>query len=125
MAAPPDLIPDGDWTRIPGSLVAPKGFRATGMYTGMRAAKKGDVALVVCDGGAVAAGAFTQNVVCAAPVRVCKDVLSRNNSAVKAVRCYMWRSGCALGAVSCMPWWQCAAESKGVLRVISCVSASC
>lgn len=87
MASPPDLIPSGDWKVVEGSIVAPKGFRGTGMYAGMRSAAKGDVALVVCDEGAVAAGTFTQNVVCAAPVTVCKDVLSRNSGAIKAVRC--------------------------------------
>jgi hypothetical protein len=69
-------------------VVAPKGFRGTGMYAGMRAAAKGDVALVVCDEGAVAAGTFTQNVVCAAPVTVCKQVLSRNSGAIRAVRSF-------------------------------------
>ena len=77
---------EGDWKEVPGSVVAPKGFRGTGMYAGMRAAAKGDVALVVCDEGAVAAGTFTQNVVCAAPVTVCKNVLSKNNSKIRAVR---------------------------------------
>jgi glutamate N-acetyltransferase / amino-acid N-acetyltransferase len=86
MDSAPLLIPTGDWKEVTGSVVAPKGFRATGMYAGMRSGAKGDLSLVVCDDGAVAAGTFTQNVMCAAPVTVCKDVLARNNTGVKAVR---------------------------------------
>jgi hypothetical protein len=83
----PLLIPSGEWKEVPGSVLAPKGFRGNGIYSGMRAGAKGDIALVVCDNGAVAAGTFTQNVMCAAPVTVCKQVLAQNDSSIKAVRC--------------------------------------
>jgi hypothetical protein len=43
------------------------------------------VSLVVADKDAVAAGVFTKNVMCAAPVTYCKDVLERKNT-VRAVR---------------------------------------
>lgn len=46
---------------------------------------KADVSLVVADKDAVAAGVFTKNVMCAAPVTYCKDVLERKNT-VRAVR---------------------------------------
>lgn len=82
----PVLIPEGPWTEIQGSVLAPKGFTGNGMYSKMRAGAKGDLAVVACDAGAVAAGAFTQNVMCAAPVTVCKDVLAKNSSSIKAVR---------------------------------------
>ena len=82
----PVLIPEGPWTEIPGSVMAPKGFKGNGMYSKMRAGAKGDLAVVACDAGAVAAGAFTQNVMCAAPVTVCKKVLANNSSSIKAVR---------------------------------------
>ena len=50
----------------------------TGAYAGLRASgKKADLALVVCDTDAVVGGTFTQNVMCAAPVLYCQDVLSR------------------------------------------------
>jgi hypothetical protein len=57
-----------------------------GVYAALRAAgKKADLSLVVADEPAVAAGCFTKNVMCAAPVLYCKDVLDRNKK-VKAVR---------------------------------------
>ena len=43
------------------------------------------MSLVTCDAGATAAGAFTLNVMCAAPVTVCKEVLAQGTK-IKAVR---------------------------------------
>ena len=46
-----------------------------GMYGKLRASGvKADLALVVADEPAVAAGAFTTNMMCAAPVTFCKEV---------------------------------------------------
>jgi glutamate N-acetyltransferase/amino-acid N-acetyltransferase len=55
------------------------------MYGGLRAkGTKADLALIVCDGEAVAAGVFTLNVMCAAPVLYCKEVLEKRET-VRAV----------------------------------------
>lgn len=60
-----------------------------GVYAALRAAgKKADLSLVVADEPAVAAGCFTKNVMCAAPVLYCKDVLDRKQK-IKAVRTYV------------------------------------
>ena len=60
-------------------------FAAAGMAGGLRASgPKADIALVVADEVAVAAGVFTTNVMCAAPVTYCKQVLSKGQP-VKAV----------------------------------------
>lgn len=83
--AVPDLIPDGPWAKVPGGVCAAKGFRATGVYAGLRASgRKADLSLVVADQAAAAAGVFTLNVMCAAPVTYCKDVLAKKGS-VRAV----------------------------------------
>lgn len=78
----PDLIPDGDWIKLPGGNVcSAKGFKATGAYAGLRASgKKADLALVTCDTDAAVGGTFTTNVMCAAPVLYCKDVLTRKKT---------------------------------------------
>lgn len=55
------------------------------MYASLRASgKKADLSLVVADEPAVAAGCFTKNVMCAAPVLYCKEVLDRKQK-IKAV----------------------------------------
>jgi len=91
------LLPEGPWTLIEGSVTAPLGFSAQGMYGGLRASgDKGDVALVVADEPAVAGGVFTKNVMCAAPVLYCKEVLARRE-AVKAVLINAGQANAATG----------------------------
>jgi glutamate N-acetyltransferase/amino-acid N-acetyltransferase len=52
----------------------PQGFRAAGVYTGVkRNADKLDLSLIVSDRPCVAAGVFTQNLVFAAPVKLCRE----------------------------------------------------
>ena len=56
------------------------------MAAGLRAAGgKADLALVVADGPAAAAGVFTTNVMCAAPVTYCRKVLASTGH-VRAVQ---------------------------------------
>ncbi|MEO8426159.1 MAG: bifunctional glutamate N-acetyltransferase/amino-acid acetyltransferase ArgJ [Verrucomicrobiota bacterium] len=65
---------------IPASIVAPKGFLASGIFCdikrlgtgkGSNKGKKRDLALIVSEVPATVAGMFTTNQVCAAPVKVC------------------------------------------------------
>src|SRR5512144_3321673 len=65
---------------LDGSIVAPKGFLAAGVFCdikrlgtgkGSDKGRKRDLALIVSDRPAVVAGMFTTNQVCAAPVKVC------------------------------------------------------
>jgi glutamate N-acetyltransferase/amino-acid N-acetyltransferase len=60
----------------------PKGFRFAGIHSGLRANEPGrlDLALIVSDVPAAAAGVFTQNRVAAAPVHVCKERLPRSDA---------------------------------------------
>jgi glutamate N-acetyltransferase / amino-acid N-acetyltransferase len=66
---------------IPGSVVAPKGFLAGGVFCdikrlgtgkGSDKGQKRDLALIVSETPAAVAGLFTTNQVCAAPVKVCQ-----------------------------------------------------
>ncbi|MBC8003278.1 MAG: bifunctional glutamate N-acetyltransferase/amino-acid acetyltransferase ArgJ, partial [Opitutaceae bacterium] len=65
---------------IPGSIVAPQGFLASGVFCdikrlgtgkGSNKGKKRDLALIVSEMPATCAGLFTTNQICAAPVKVC------------------------------------------------------
>ena len=65
---------------IPGSIVAPAGFKSAGVFcdikrlgTGKGSDKgpKNDLALIVSETPATVAGLFTTNQVCAAPVKIC------------------------------------------------------
>ena len=62
----------------------PKGFRAAGIYSGVkRSATKLDLSLLVSETLAVAAGVYTQNLVCAAPVKLCRK--RTPSSSIRAV----------------------------------------
>ncbi len=62
--------------QIDGGITAVSGIRASGIHAGIKAADAKDVALIVTDTPATAAGVFTKNSVTAAPVLVCRDHLS-------------------------------------------------
>ena len=58
------------FTRIEGSITAPRGFRAAGTAAGIKASGKKDMALIVSDKPATVAATFTTNQVKAAPVKL-------------------------------------------------------
>ncbi len=57
----------------PTAARLPVGFRASGSTCGIKVSGKSDLALFVSDRDAAAAGVFTTNKVCGAPVIVCKQ----------------------------------------------------
>jgi glutamate N-acetyltransferase/amino-acid N-acetyltransferase len=57
---------------IQGSVTAPSGFSAAGCHVGIKK-KRPDMALLVSDQPATAAGVFTTNQVNAAPVKLCRE----------------------------------------------------
>jgi glutamate N-acetyltransferase/amino-acid N-acetyltransferase len=75
-----------------GGVTAPRLFRAAGLHCGIKASGKPDLALVVSDIPACAAGVFTTNRAQAAPV-----ILSQEHLAVSAfqTRAIISNSGCA------------------------------
>jgi len=83
-----------EFKRIEGSIIAPKGFLAGGVFcdikrlgTGKGSNKglKRDLALLVSEVPATVAGMFTTNQVCAAPVKVCLENLKKNGGRAQAV----------------------------------------
>ncbi|MGA2179363.1 MAG: bifunctional glutamate N-acetyltransferase/amino-acid acetyltransferase ArgJ [Verrucomicrobiota bacterium] len=74
---------------IKGSIVAPKGFLANGVFcdikrlgtgTGSNKGQKRDLALIVSEVPATVAGMFTTNQVCAAPVKVCVERVKKGSA---------------------------------------------
>jgi glutamate N-acetyltransferase/amino-acid N-acetyltransferase len=71
---------------IPGAILAPQGFRASGVFCdikrlgtgkGSEKGQKRDLALIVSDTPGTVAGMFTTNQVCAAPVKICVPRVAR------------------------------------------------
>ena len=50
----------------------PKGFKCAGISAGIKSGGAKDMALILSESPATAAGVFTTNQVCAAPVKVCR-----------------------------------------------------
>ncbi len=72
---------------IEGGVCAAKGFKASGMYCGIKEnpTGKNDIALVVADVMCNAAGVYTSNKVKGAPVIVTKDNLAKSKNKAKAI----------------------------------------
>ncbi len=69
--------------QISGGIAAVPGIRASGVHGGLKPDNQKDVALIVADAPAVAAGVFTRNRVCAATVLLSRQHL--NNQVAQAI----------------------------------------
>ncbi|KAJ6820080.1 arginine biosynthesis bifunctional protein ArgJ, chloroplastic [Iris pallida] len=115
--AAPILLPEGPWKQIPGGVTAAKGFKAAGMYGGLRAkGEKPDLALVTCDVDAIAAGAFTTNVVAAAPIIYCRHVLDVSSTA-RAVLINAGQANAATGDAGYQDTVECAYAVAELLQL--------
>ena len=76
---------------VEGGITAPRGFRAAGVFCGIKA-KGLDLALIVSDTRAAAAGVFTVNLAQAAPVILSRRQLAASSGHATAV---VVNSGCA------------------------------
>jgi glutamate N-acetyltransferase/amino-acid N-acetyltransferase len=79
---------------ISGSIVAPKGFQASGVFCdikklgtgkGSNKGQKRDLALIMSETPAMVAGMFTTNQVCAAPVKICVERVKQGTAQVVVV----------------------------------------
>jgi glutamate N-acetyltransferase/amino-acid N-acetyltransferase len=79
---------------IPGSIIAPTGFLASGVFCdikklgtgkGSNKGPKRDLALIVSETPATVAGMFTTNQVCAAPVKICVERMKKGTAQVVVI----------------------------------------
>jgi glutamate N-acetyltransferase / amino-acid N-acetyltransferase len=85
-----------DWREIPGGVTAPHGYRAAGVMAGLKPSRLPDLALIVSDVAAIAAGVFTTSQVRAACVDFCRDNLRTHDSA-QAILCNAGQANAATG----------------------------
>jgi glutamate N-acetyltransferase/amino-acid N-acetyltransferase len=98
------------FTKITGSVTAPRGFRAAGIAAGIKASGKKDLALIVSDVPATVAAVFTRNQVKAAPVkldmqhvkggRACAIVANSGNANACTGAVGMWHAKAMAAAVA-------------------------
>lgn len=99
-----------DWQEITGGVTAPRGYRAAGITAGLKPSGLPDLALIVSDVDAIAAGVFTTNQVCAAPVTYCRQRLQAKASA-RAILVNAGQANAATGEQG----WRDALESANAL----------
>ncbi|MBU7584623.1 MAG: bifunctional ornithine acetyltransferase/N-acetylglutamate synthase [Nostoc sp. TH1S01] len=85
-----------DWQEITGGVTAPKGYRAAGITAGLKPSGLPDLALIVSDVEAIAAGVFTTSQVKAACVDYCRQRLQDKTSA-RAILCNAGQANAATG----------------------------
>tara|TARA_Y100001968_G_scaffold84257_1_gene75334 strand:+ start:2054 stop:3289 length:1236 start_codon:yes stop_codon:yes gene_type:complete len=73
------------WTPISGGITAPNGFRASGIRANLKESGKPDLALLVAPEGAICSGTFTQSVIRASCIDICRQRLKNNFGRARAV----------------------------------------
>ena len=99
-----------DWQIISGGVTAPKGFRAAGITAGLKPSGLPDLALIVSDVDAIAAGVFTTSHVRAACVDICRQNLKTKPYA-RAILCNAGQANASTGKQG----WADAVESAEIL----------
>ena len=99
-----------DWQEISGGVTAPKGYRAAGIRAGLKPSGLPDLALILSDVEAIAAGVFTISQVRAACVDYCRARLQAKASA-RAILCNAGQANAATGEQG----WTDALESAQLL----------
>ncbi|MGL5795217.1 MAG: bifunctional ornithine acetyltransferase/N-acetylglutamate synthase [Waterburya sp.] len=99
-----------DWQVVNGGITAPKGFRAAGIVAGLKSTGAKDLALILSETDAIAAGVFTTSQVRAACVDYCRQCLQAKASA-RAILCNAGQANAATGE----PGWEDALETARLL----------
>ncbi len=99
-----------DWQIVTGGITAPKGYKAAGIKAGLKASGAEDLALILSDTEAIAAGVFTTSQVRAACVDYCRQKL-QNDSNKRAILCNAGQANAGTGELG----WQDALESSQLL----------
>jgi glutamate N-acetyltransferase/amino-acid N-acetyltransferase len=109
-----------DWKEITGGVTAPKGYRAAGITAGLKPSGLPDLALIVSDVEAIAAGVFTTSQVRAACVDYCRQHLQKKASA-RAILCNAGQANAATGEQG---WQDALASAKALGEALNISSDS-
>ena len=107
---------DMDWQEISGGVTAPRGFRAAGITAGLKPSGLPDLALILSDVDAIAAGVFTTSQVRAACVEYCRQQLAVKPSA-RAILCNSGQANAATGEAGTEDAIACAHALANTLKI--------
>ena len=106
-----------EWKVIEGGVTAPKGYKAAGITAGLKPSGLPDLALILSEVDAIAAGVFTTSQVRAACVDYCRQRLDSKASA-RAILCNAGQANAATGEAG----WQDTVESAQALAAVLNIS---
>jgi len=86
-----------DWQDVSGGVTAPQGYRAAGIAAGLKPSGAKDLALIVSDVQAKAAGVFTTNQVRAACVDYCQQRIQAGPTEIRAILCNAGQANAGTG----------------------------
>jgi glutamate N-acetyltransferase/amino-acid N-acetyltransferase len=104
-------------TAIAADLPLPMGFACAGIAAGIKSSGAPDLALLVCERGAVAAAMFTRNLVAAAPIQASRTNLARSRGHCTAL---LVNSGCANAATGPQGMARCQDTIDAVAGMLGC-----
>jgi glutamate N-acetyltransferase/amino-acid N-acetyltransferase len=105
-------------TEIGGGITSPKGFRAAGIYCGIRKVKK-DLMLLVSDVPANISAVFTQSKTVAAPVIVSREQIARANGICSAIIVNSGVANACTGEQGMMDAWKMVQATASALNIPS------
>lgn len=108
-----------DWQVVNGGITAPKGFRAAGIAAGLKSTGAKDLALILSETEAIAAGVFTTSQVRAACVDYCRQLL-QNKASARAILCNAGQANAATGEAG---WEDAIATAKLLSQVLNIAQA--
>ncbi|HAC62244.1 MAG TPA: arginine biosynthesis bifunctional protein ArgJ [Cyanothece sp. UBA12306] len=103
------------WQEISGGITAPKGFKAAGIAAGLKPSGKPDLALIVSESEAIAAGVFTTSQVRAACVDYCRQRLQKKAN----IRAILGNAGQANAATGEQGWQDALDSAKWVAQALN------
>ncbi len=103
-------------TEITGGITAPKGFKAAGIYCGIRKVKK-DLMLLVSDVPANISAVFTQSKTVAAPVIVSREQIAKANGTCTAIVVNSGVANACTGERGMMDAWQMVQATASALNI--------
>lgn len=106
------------WHEIGGGITAPRGYKAAGIRAGLKPSGLPDLALILSDVEAIAAGVFTTSQVRAACVDYCKQRLQDKPSA-RAILCNAGQANAATGSQGWLDAIECAMAVGQALNIPS------
>ena len=107
-----------DWQEITGGVTAPRGYQAAGITAGLKPSGLPDLALILSDVEAIAAGVFTTTQVRAACVDYCRQRLQAK-ATTRAILCNAGQANAATGSAGWLDALECAMLLGQVLNIPS------